>query len=183
MQRGSERESLIVLTKAEKRDNYSFVRQVCSQELVQASVLCGQNSLEVWIQVNYELPYSSQIRPVRIEKKAKSKELYANENSFLLDSGAGSENNVTWEFQPGGPIMQSHLETSYGTGVAKVSGELKVEQPWTTAEEKSLIALRKQKKSFAEISRMLGRTELQVTCKYVEVVPIPLRASCKFFVT
>jgi hypothetical protein len=44
---------------------------------------------------------------------------------------------------------------------------------WTRGEESLLIEWREQGKSFVEIGAALGRTDLVVACKYLELVPLP----------
>ena len=44
---------------------------------------------------------------------------------------------------------------------------------WTRMEESLLIEWREQGKSFVEIGAVLGRTDLAVACKYLELVPLP----------
>ena len=44
---------------------------------------------------------------------------------------------------------------------------------WTGVEESLLIEWREQGKSFVEIGAALGRTDLVVACKYLELVPLP----------
>ena len=44
---------------------------------------------------------------------------------------------------------------------------------WTRVEESLLIEWREQGKSFVEIGAALGRTDLVVACKYLELVPLP----------
>ena len=46
-------------------------------------------------------------------------------------------------------------------------------RPWTRVEESLLIEWRAQGKSFVEIGDALGRTDLVVACKYLELVPLP----------
>jgi hypothetical protein len=57
--------------------------------------------------------------------------------------------------------------------------EPEIELPWTTEEKRILVMLRSKKTSFAEIGRKLGRTELQVACKYIEIVPFPTSRSVR----
>ena len=48
-----------------------------------------------------------------------------------------------------------------------------VDRVWTLAEETRLIDWAEQGKSFEEIGVALGRSDLAVGCKYLELVPMP----------
>lgn len=184
--------SYMLLVKATDNDVHSFLpdSSVCHlrQDSIQAWILCGQTRVEVWIQIYSSFPRNAKW-PSQVDWNNGMPEFgWLSDNempSFIQRDASKGLHIVSGPIKPAEVIdwtvMQRH---SSGTNrPAEMEDDSKdqvtLDRPWTKEEESILILLRKQKKSFVEIARNLGREEFDVASKYVEIVPLPRSASAK----
>ena len=184
--------SLMVLVKATDSDVHSFLpdSSICQlrQDSIQAWIMCGQTSVEVWIQIYSSFPRNTRW-PSHVEWNDGMPELgWLSDNDTPLFTQRDPSKGlciVSTAIKPveatDWTVMQSHSSRINRPAELRddSKGGLSLDRPWTKEDENILISLRKQKKSFAEIARNLGRKEFDVASKYVEIVPLPRSTSAK----
>ena len=143
-------------------------------------ILCGQKWIEMWVQVD-----SAPWIPCRNTWRNSIENNWTSQIDWLTNTGGPTFLDPgVWK---GLYIDRDVLKAAGATDWIVVQGpsatspvstnlsqhQLDPGRPLTRDEEYMLITLRKQKKKFAEIAMRLGRDELQVVCKYVDIVPLP----------
>ena len=146
-------------------------------------ILCGQRWIELWIQVNPARVPTATKWPSRIDQNAWRLQL---DSLTKLGQLTFVEPKVWGGLHISSELLRPVKATDWivvqgrtaraGTSPELLDGaqiQLDYNRPWNQDEEYALVSLRKEKKTFAEITRKLGREELQVACKYVDLVPLP----------
>ena len=150
---------------------------------VQALIWCGQRLIRMWIQVDSTPWATSENRwPSCIEQLTWQPQLawFTNIGELrFVDPQVWKGLNISSNLlKPTGAIDCVVVQ---GSGNAVRSHELvdfsqcqlDHDRPWSSDEEFTLITLREQEKSFAEIAERLCRSEFQVVCRYLDIVPSP----------
>lgn len=154
-----------------------------SQGYLKTTILCGQNCIAMWIQVDASKPspddsnIRAYINPSQWKPDLESLKLFEQAPIFLnSEAWKGLQLNsdvlkpvgaTDWVVVPG---RSSRM--SYTTDVVGPSQQTDTERPWSHEEDNTLLTMRKEKKSLAEIAVILGRKELDVMYRYMDIVPL-----------
>jgi hypothetical protein len=153
------------------------------KSFVQVLIWCGQRLIKMWIQVDSTPWGPSENRwPSCIERLTWQPQLawFTNVGELrFVDPQVWKGLNISSNLLK--PIGAIDCVVVQGSGKAVPSRELvdfsqsqlDHDRPWSSDEEYTLITLREQEKSFAEIAERLCRNEFQVVCRYLDIVPSP----------
>jgi hypothetical protein len=180
----------MVLMKATDVEMHSFFYNSFSSAyglrprgFIQTWIVCGEKSVEIWIQIDPSFPSDKKRWPSGVEWNGGR-----NDASWLsqirhpqhLDPGAWKGISLISDaVRPPGAtdwiMVQGRSLRASSASELKDDSKIGVDTDgaWTLEEERILVSMRKQKKSFAEIAGKLRKKELQVACKYVNMVSLP----------
>jgi hypothetical protein len=181
---------MVLMNLGSRKPNVPLVRdphvsdvQGLQHRFMQNWILCGQKWIEMWIKMDSTLSFPSGNKwPSCIEQNDLIPQLDSLTNigqlTFLhpgvwkglhLNSDIVKPAGATdWIVAQGWPASANSSPKLLDLSQCKLDPE----RPWNRDEEHTLITLRKQKKTFAEIATRLRRKELQVVCKYIDIVPL-----------
>ena len=155
-----------------------------SQGNLKTRILCGRNCIDAWIQLDaansslssdcYKIrgyDPSQWIPDLESLKQLERTPIFLDPNAWR---GLQLNNDV---LRPTGAtdwvvVRAPSLPIGGNTHPVNLSQQPDHKRPWSRDEDNTLLTLRKQKKSLAEIALVLGRKELEVMCRYMDIVPL-----------
>lgn len=184
----------MVLMKATDKEMHSFfynsfpsTHGLHPRGFIQTWIACGEKSVEIWIQIDLSFPSDKKRWPSGVEwnggrndagwlsqvRHPQYLDLSAWKGISLISDAVRPPGATDWI------MVQGRSLRATSAGELKDDSKIGVDTDamWTLEEERILVSMRKRKKSFAEIAGKLRKKELQVVCKYVNMVSLPRTGS------